>query len=142
MRIYSLYECVDTQLIECVSTLEDYSTYRLLLRSSTAYTSSCSILQEGTTRLGRPTGRLGPSAALTLPELRRLSRMISPMSRVIGLTKLGASNLGKFWKIYAVRAVNEGQTSLRMFASTGKCCSVAHFLKLMPLTIIIPLRPL
>ena len=24
MRIYSLYECVDTQLIECVSTLEDY----------------------------------------------------------------------------------------------------------------------
>src|SRR6266516_3366015 len=106
MRIYSLYECVDTQLIECVSTLEDYSTYRLLLRSSTAYTSSCSILQEGTTRLGRPTGRLGPSAALTLPELRRLSRMISPMSRVIGLKKLHHQKEGLYIHVYPCRNIH------------------------------------
>src|SRR5947207_11962421 len=52
--------------------------------------------------------------ALALAELRRLSRMISPMSQVIGLTNLGALSFGKFWKIYAVRAVNERQTSLRM----------------------------
>src|SRR5947207_10214283 len=74
-------------------------------------TSSCdsSILQEGSTCLGRPTGRLGSSGPLPLAELRRLSRMISPMSRVTGLTNLGALSFGKFLKIYAVRAINEGR---------------------------------
>src|SRR5947207_7214957 len=101
MSIYA-YGCVNTQLIEYVSMhLEDYLEDYMLLRSSTAYTSSCdsSILQEGTTRLGRPTVRLGSSGCLTLPELRRLSRMISPMSRVIGLTDLGVLSLGKILKI-------------------------------------------
>ena len=117
---------------------------RLLLHSSATRTSSwpSSMPKAGTTRLGRPTGHLGSSGCLALDKLRRLSRMISPMSRVIGLTNLEALSLGKFLKIYAVRAINEGQTSLRMFASTGRCCSVAHFLKLIPLTSIKPLTPI
>ena len=120
------------------------STYRLL-HSFTTETSSCTRSipdpKAGTTHLGRPTGRLGSSGCLALAELRRLSRIISPISRVMGITNLDALSFGKLLKIYAVKIVDEEQTSLRTFASTGRCYSLAYFLKLIPVTIIKALRP-
>src|SRR5947207_12320744 len=69
--------------------------YRLLLHSSTVHTSSCDSSIQENHAFGSSYGAPWPVEGLDL------------------------ANLGKFWKIYTVRAVNEGQTSLRMFACTG-----------------------